>query len=69
MFYVKYLKKIFKIRPGMTGIWQVSGRNSIPFPERIKMDAKYSNKIDLWRDFIIFLKTPVIILTRKGAYE
>ncbi|MDD4382410.1 MAG: sugar transferase [Candidatus Dojkabacteria bacterium] len=65
----KYLKKIFKIRPGMTGIWQVSGRNSIPFPERIKMDAKYSNKIDLWRDFIIFLKTPVIILTRKGAYE
>lgn len=65
----KYIKSIFKRKPGMTGIWQVSGRNSIPFPERIKMDAKYSRKVDLWRDFIIFLKTPIVVLTRKGAYE
>lgn len=65
----KYLKSIFKIKPGMTGIWQVSGRNSISLPERIKMDAKYSKRVDLWRDFIIFLKTPIVVLTRKGAYE
>ena len=65
----KYIQQILKVSPGITGIWQVSGRNDISFEERIKMDVKYSKEINLVRDLKILLKTPDVVLTRKGAYE
>lgn len=65
----KYLKYIFSVRPGITGLWQVSGRNEIPFTKRLKMDAWYSDKQSLLLDIKILLKTPYVVLTRKGAYE
>jgi len=65
----KYIKQILKIRPGITGIWQVSGRNVISFEKRIQLDAKYSKDINLLGDLKILLKTPYVVLTRKGAYE
>jgi lipopolysaccharide/colanic/teichoic acid biosynthesis glycosyltransferase len=65
----KYIKQILKIRPGITGIWQVSGRNGISFEKRIQLDAKYSKDINLLGDLKILLKTPYVVLTRKGAYE
>ena len=65
----KYIKQILKVPPGITGIWQVSGRNDISFEQRILWDAKYSKEINLVRDFKILLKTPYVVLTRKGAYE
>lgn len=66
---IKYLENIFTVRPGMTGIWQVSGRNSIPFHKRLIMESKYVDNMNLLTDKIILLKTPYIVLTRKGAYE
>jgi len=65
----KYIKQILKVSPGITGIWQVSGRNEISFEQRILLDAKYSRTINLARDLKILLKTPFVVLTRKGAYE
>lgn len=65
----KYLEDIFSVRPGITGLWQVSGRNEIPFTKRLKMDAWYSDKQSLLLDIKILLKTPYVVLTRKGAYE
>lgn len=65
----KYLEEILNVHPGITGIWQVSGRNEIPFGERLRMDAMYCNKQNFFGDFKILLKTPYIVLTRKGAYE
>lgn len=65
----KYIKQILKVSPGITGIWQVSGRNDISFERRILLDVKYSKEINLSRDLKIFLKTPYVVLTRKGAYE
>ncbi len=65
----KYINQILKVPPGITGIWQVSGRNDISFEQRILLDAKYSKEINLARDFKILLKTPYVVLTRKGAYE
>ena len=50
------------VRPGMTGMWQVSGRNSIPYPERAWIDARYVADWSVWRDLVIFLKTPVAVL-------
>ncbi|KKP77917.1 MAG: putative exopolysaccharide production protein [candidate division WS6 bacterium GW2011_GWF1_35_23] len=65
----KYVKQILKIRPGITGIWQVSGRNEISFEKRILLDVKYSKEINLLGDLKILLRTPYVVLTRKGAYE
>lgn len=65
----KYIKQILKVSPGITGIWQVSGRNEISFEQRILLDVKYSKEVNLARDIKILLKTPYVVLTRKGAYE
>lgn len=65
----KYLDDILNVKPGMTGIWQTSGRNEIPFSERLKIDSEYSRNLNFLTDFKILLRTPYIILTRKGAYE
>jgi lipopolysaccharide/colanic/teichoic acid biosynthesis glycosyltransferase len=65
----EYLKNISKVRPGITGRWQVSGRNEIPFQERLRIDSEYVQNQNIWEDLKILLKTPYIVLTRKGAYE
>jgi exopolysaccharide production protein ExoY len=55
-------------KPGLTGVWQTSGRSSIGFVERIKMDADYSRKRSLLYDILIILKTPLVVIFGKGAY-
>jgi len=65
----EYLNDIFKVRPGLTGIWQVSGRNEIPFSERLRIESEYSKNFNFFDDLKILLETPYIVLTRKGAYE
>ncbi|MGI5897793.1 MAG: sugar transferase [Candidatus Dojkabacteria bacterium] len=65
----KLLKNIWKVKPGITGIWQVSGRNDIKLHDRFKMESEYSKKQNLITDMKILLKTPYVVFTRKGAYE
>lgn len=65
----KLVKHIQEIRPGMTGIWQVSGRNNIQMHKRLKMEASYSMNLNIFTDIKILLKTPNVVLTRKGVYE
>jgi lipopolysaccharide/colanic/teichoic acid biosynthesis glycosyltransferase len=55
-------------KPGLTGVWQTSGRSSIGFVERIKMDAEYSRKRSVLYDILIILKTPLVVIFGKGAY-
>ena len=50
------------IRPGITGIWQVSGRNKLSIIERAKLEGEYARTWNLYKDFIILLKTPLAIL-------
>lgn len=61
------VKIVLSARPGITGLWQVSGRSEINFDKRIKMDAQYVRKQSILYDIIILLKTPFIMLTGKGA--
>ncbi len=63
----KYLKSVLAIKPGITGLWQVSGRSDIGFVDRVKLDSKYADNISLMYDVWIVLKTPYVVLTRKGA--
>ncbi len=61
-------KKLLSVKPGITGLWQVEGRNEKTFEERIKLDLKYVENISFWNDIKIILKTVWIMLRGKGAY-
>jgi len=60
----KWMKTIFSVKPGITGPWQTSGRNEIPFPQRAKMDYKYARNHSLWCDIVILLKTPSAMISK-----
>jgi Undecaprenyl-phosphate galactose phosphotransferase WbaP len=57
-----------QVRPGLTGLWQVSGRNDLPFQERVALDAYYVRRWSFWLDLYILLCTPRTIVTGEGAY-
>ena len=61
------VKKVLSVKPGITGLWQVSGRSEINFDKRIALDAKYVDNMSLWQDLKIILKTPLIMISGKGA--
>lgn len=54
--------------PGMTGLWQISGRNDTDYAQRVSLDAWYARNWSLWYDVVILLKTIPALLNRKGAY-
>ena len=54
-------------KPGITGLWQVSGRSTLSFDEMMKLDIKYVEEQSFKMDLMIILKTPLAILSRKGA--
>lgn len=56
------------VRPGITGLWQVSGRNDVSYPNRVALDCKYVHSWTLAMDFGIVLKTVSTVLRAAGAY-
>jgi lipopolysaccharide/colanic/teichoic acid biosynthesis glycosyltransferase len=56
------------IKPGLTCLWQVSGRCEIGFDDWVRMDIWYSNHQSLATDFLLLVKTPLSVLSRRGAY-
>ncbi|MFZ5376969.1 MAG: sugar transferase [Patescibacteria group bacterium] len=60
----KYVKDILSVKPGITGVWQTSGRNEIPFSKRAQMDAEYARNQSLLRDILIILKTPKAMISK-----
>ena len=54
--------------PGITGIWQISGRSDIPFREQVELDKQYIGSQNVFKDIIILLKTIPAVITGKGAY-
>lgn len=57
-----YQRARHHIKPGLTGLWQVSGRNRLPFEEMIRLDIFYIENWSLWLDLKIILKTPAVML-------
>lgn len=66
-YYADWEKKRFLVRPGITGLAQVSGRNYLPFQERFQLDVQYVEHWSIWLDIIILLKTIRIVLLRKDV--
>jgi len=63
----KLVKKVLSVKPGITGLWQVSGRSAINFDKRITIDAKYVDQMSFCDDVKIILKTPWAMISGKGA--
>ncbi|MCX7973395.1 MAG: sugar transferase [Candidatus Aminicenantes bacterium] len=63
-----FFKTISKFRPGITGLWQISGRSDVPMEKRLILDEYYLRNWSLWLDFMISVRTIKAILTGKGAY-
>jgi Undecaprenyl-phosphate galactose phosphotransferase WbaP len=57
-----------EVRPGITGMWQIGGRNKSSFSERARMDEYYVRNWSVWLDFYILARTPIVVLSRDGAY-
>lgn len=55
------------LKPGLTGLWQVSGRNKLTYAQRVRLDARYANEWSLWLDAKILLKTVKVVLTNDGS--
>lgn len=58
----------FMAKPGMTGLWQVSGRNDVDYQKRVYLDAWYVKNWSLWNDIVILCKTLKVVTQRSGAY-
>ncbi|MCC2632062.1 MAG: Undecaprenyl-phosphate galactose phosphotransferase, WbaP/exopolysaccharide biosynthesis polyprenyl, partial [Patescibacteria group bacterium] len=57
---------LFSVKPGVTGLWQVSGRNDVSYEERISLDTHYIEHWNLWSDIVILIKTAAVLI-KKGA--
>ena len=66
--YGKFIKEYYSVLPGITGMWQVAGRNDIDYPERVHMDSWYVHNWSLWLDIVMLWRTVSVVLRRKGAY-
>jgi lipopolysaccharide/colanic/teichoic acid biosynthesis glycosyltransferase len=66
--YGRHFKAYCSVRPGITGIWQVSGRNNVSYRRRILMDALYARRKCVALDVKLILATIPAVLARKGSY-
>jgi len=57
-----------RVLPGITGLWQISGRNRTTFRERARFDSYYVRNWSIWHDFYILAKTPMTVLKGEGAF-
>jgi lipopolysaccharide/colanic/teichoic acid biosynthesis glycosyltransferase len=61
-------RRVLELKPGVTGLWQVSGRSRTSFDDMVRLDLRYSQRWSLWLDFKILLATPLAVFTGNGAY-
>ncbi|RJQ50491.1 MAG: undecaprenyl-phosphate galactose phosphotransferase WbaP [Nitrospiraceae bacterium] len=66
-YYREQAKLCFGVKPGITGLWQVSGRSNTDYDYRIALDSWYVRNWNLWLDVVILLKTVMVVIKREGA--
>lgn len=60
----KHMDMVMKVKPGITGLWQVSGRNEVTFDKRAALDAQYVKDMSLWTDLTILFQTPKAMISK-----
>ena len=66
--YGEFFDHYCRVKPGVTGLWQVSGRSKVSYPNRVKLDCEYVEQWTLFRDFKILLATAKSVVNQDGAY-
>jgi Undecaprenyl-phosphate galactose phosphotransferase WbaP len=66
-FYGEHISHYHATRPGITGLWQVSGRSDTTYERRVQLDVLYVRNWTFWNDIIILLRTVPIVMLRRGA--
>lgn len=61
-------RRRLQVIPGITGLWQVSGRSNLPFEKQVALDIQYIESQSLWGDIVLLLKTIPVVLLGRGAY-
>ena len=61
-------RRLLEEKPGITGLWQVSGRSRLPFDDMVRLDLRYAATWSLWLDAKILLQTPHAVFSGEGAY-
>jgi len=56
------------VRPGITGLWQVSGRSDVSYEERVRLDMHYIRNWSIWLDLQLLFQTIPAVIKRRGAY-
>jgi len=66
--YGRYIRAYFAVKPGITGLWQISGRNDTSYRRRVACDRRYVQTKSAWRDLVIIMMTLPVVLLGRGAY-
>jgi lipopolysaccharide/colanic/teichoic acid biosynthesis glycosyltransferase len=61
-------RRVLEVKPGITGLWQVTGRSRVKFDEMVRLDLRYATSWSPWLDLRILLRTPLAVLKGTGAY-
>ena len=61
-------RRVLEVKPGITGLWQVTGRSRVKFDEMVRLDLRYATSWTPWLDFKILLRTPIAVIRGSGAY-
>ncbi len=61
-------RRVLTVKPGITGLWQVSGRSRVRFDDMVRLDMRYAESWNLWLDLRILLRTPLAVWMGSGAY-
>jgi exopolysaccharide biosynthesis polyprenyl glycosylphosphotransferase len=65
--YQEWHKRRLQALPGITGLWQIKGRNQVSFDEMVRMDLEYIERQSFWMDLLILIQTPAAVWSAKGA--
>lgn len=68
---VQYTREQYErlsVNPGLTCLWQVSGRAELDFDQQVELDVTYVRNQNLWSDLLLLIRTPISVLSRRGAY-
>jgi lipopolysaccharide/colanic/teichoic acid biosynthesis glycosyltransferase len=66
--YHQWYMNLLTVRPGITGLWQVSGRSDVTYEERVRLDMQYIRNWSIWLDMQLLLETIPAVIKRRGAY-
>jgi lipopolysaccharide/colanic/teichoic acid biosynthesis glycosyltransferase len=61
-------RRVMEVKPGITGLWQVTGRSRMRFDEMVRLDLRYATQWSPWLDLKILMLTPLAVLKGDGAY-